>query len=236
MADLVKLTEEGLIPKELAERMQAIKEIQDLLRTSSERRRRKKTPKGLRKSREIGGGKSIDYVDRAEYQRWLNEHFPGWYITDEKYWTDTTVVNGRTIPLLFNCSLTLHIVDEGLPRTIPGVGSMHVSESEITRNNTTLLAHKYGVAQTNAIKVACGWLDAFFDLRADDESRSEILTPPTDEQEAKFKELLLLVPDIAKDETKRRWGTQNKTSAKGFLEVMESKLKERSMQEQAPKP
>ena len=195
------------------------------LRSDAKQRRRKKTPKGITKKREIGGGKSISYVDRPEYQKWLDENFPGWSVelVGQPFATLASF-EGKYIPVSFSVAVHLIVIEKGLKRTIPGIGSATISSKEVNRDNTQLLKLKFTIALTDAIKVACGWLGAFYDLRVDEEARERATTPPNEEQTAKFNALLRRVPENGRDATKAAFVTQNQDTVIEFLEALERKI------------
>lgn len=210
-------------------------ETQELLRLDAMKRRRTKTAKGIKKSREGGEGKKYTYVDRPEYQKWLDENFPGWSIVSgtRREWTEraesTTVDSAgvrstNSAPILFNVSFDLQVIEKsGIKRIIPCIGSAPVSQKEY-RGNTTLLTHKYDTAYTNAYKHGCGWLGAFFDIRQDEEAVERSLQEPSETQKTEFDTLLKKVPIEHQSVTKQAWETQNLTSAPAFLKSLKDKL------------
>lgn len=207
--------------------IQEFQAVAEILRKEAEKRRRKRTPKSLRKRLDVGGGKTVDIIDRPEYQRFLDESFPGWSTEDCILWADkATGEGGKEFPILFNCKVVIMVMDNGVKRKIVGVGSAPVSTKEL-RDNTALLRFKYSIAYTNAMKSACNWLGAFFDLRADDEERSNHLSPPSEEQEKKYQSLIGKVSESVRPAVDERWAKQNKASADKFLEELESKLRAR---------
>jgi hypothetical protein len=225
-----------------AEQQQKWQKMADVIKAASRQRRRDRTPKSKIKSKPGGEGKSYPYVDRPDYQIWLDDHFPGWSTEGFRCWTDSASKTdsaaagitpaSQTVPVLFNVSFTLVVVDSGFAkRHIPCVGSAPVSIKEF-RDSSTLLKNKYNTAITEAFKVGCGWLGAFFDLRADDEAREEAASPITKAQGDKF---VLLLADI-KPENKNRWvdawEKQNKISAEKFLKDMEEGINKAKQQAQ----
>lgn len=205
------------------------REVQELLRKSAEERRRKKTPKSLRKPRVIGkddsgNDKTVDTVDRPAYQRWLDDTFPGWSIPTCNY---STLISTDGKPLLFNCDLMLEVVDNGIKRSLPGTGSAAVSEKELSKGNTSLFIFKRTIAQTNAIKNACGWLGAFFDLRVDEEARERASMSPTDAAKTEYADLIKEIPDGYRDGINAKWAQQNVDSAPDFLKKLREKIEER---------
>ncbi len=209
---------------------QEIKKFLDVLRENAKNRRRRKTPPSKIKTIKMQD-KTLKYVDRPNYQIYLDENFPGWSIKDMRCWAEYSEVSNsegyQKLPILFNASLTLVIIEEGMKRTIPGVGSVTVSAKEF-RNNTQLLKHKFTIAYTEAIKNAISWTGGFFDLRIEEEEEERKSLEPTPEQCKEFQELLETVPDEAKDSAMKAWSTQNQASADIFLQKLKNKLKERT--------
>jgi hypothetical protein len=208
-----------------------VQDMQKKLADSAKTRRRRHTPKSDRKTREGGDGKSYTYAARPAYQIWLDDTFPGWSVSDEKYWADMGTMaddSGKvqTLPILFSCSLKLHVIDTGIKRVLPGVGSAPVHAKEMKRGTTHLFKEKYRIAQTEAIKTACSWFGAFFDLRDDEEARERANMPPTPEQTERFNLLLLRTPVTARTKTNELWSQQNAHSADTFLNGMELKVVE----------
>lgn len=217
MTDLIKLSD-AQTPAEL-------QPILSLLKDEASKRRRKKTPKTIRKKLDVGSGRQVDIVDRAEYQRFLDDSFPGWSVTDVKFWTESVTTKDGTFPMLFNCSLTLAVLEgAGVVRKVVGVGSAPVNKSEVTRDTTTLLRHKYSTAYTNAMKTACGWLGAFFDLRADDEEREAAQLPPSEEQDKEYASLLKQFDPAHHAVIDRGWSQQTRKSAVTYLQQMREKI------------
>jgi len=209
---------------------QEIQKFLDVLRKNAKNRRRRKTPSSKIKTIKMQD-KTLKYVDRPNYQIYLDENFPGWSIEDLKCWTEYSDVSNteghQKLPVLFNVSLTLVIIEEGMKRRIPGIGSSAVSSKEF-RNNTQLLKYKFTIAYTEAIKNAISWTGGFFDLRIDEEEEERKSLEPTPEQCKEFQELLEMVPSEAKDSTMKAWLTQNQASADIFLQKLKNKLKERT--------
>ena len=201
-------------------------EMAELIKKSAQTRRRQRTPQSKIKSRSGGGDKSFKYVDRADYQIWLDDTFPGWTIEDYKTWTEKVITPTQTVPILFCASFMLVVIDSGMAkRRIPCVGTASVAEKELGRDNTTLLKQKYNSATTECYKMGCNWLGAFFDLRADDEEREKAATPATPEQFARFKVVLDKVPSEHKDVTTKAWNKMNASTADAFIKGLEDKLK-----------
>jgi len=186
-------------------------------------RRRKKTPKGIRKSREIGGGKTIQYVDRPEYQKWLDDNFPGWSVIVNNIWTDSASFAGKSFPITYNVSIQLMVNDHGIMRQVAGVGTATVSVKEIERDNTALMKMKYSIALTDAIKTGCNWLGAFFDLRVDEEARERESAPTSDAQNKQFEEIIKDIPENHREVTKGIWAKQTLASGDKFLYDLKQK-------------
>ncbi len=206
---------------------QAIDRWQELagrIRAAASTRRRDKTPPSKVKQREGANGKMLSYVDRPDYQIWLDNKFPGWTTENERFWTEHSTHEGQENPILFCASFVLVVIDEGIKRRIPCVGSMHVSTKELTRESSSLLANKYTTAVTNAYKLGCNWLGAFFDLRADDEEREKAAQPATKEQLDRFTALLVKVPVEHKNNVTSKWNKMNASNADVFLNGLEDRL------------
>jgi hypothetical protein len=235
--------EENMAEQALAlydeEQIKRWNEIAETLKKSAETRRRKRTPDSKKRNREGGEGKTFTYVDRPDYQIWLDENFPGWTIEEFKCWTEraknsnTVLVDGtpttsiQDSPILFCVSFMLIVIEQGMAkRRVPCIGSTPVSDKELSKSSSYGLRLKYKIAMTEAYKTGCEWLGAFFDLRADDEARAEASKPPTKEQFDKFISLLDQVPVEHKDRVTKSWKTQNSTSAAPFLIGLEKKVKD----------
>jgi hypothetical protein len=200
-------------------------EMAELIKKSAQTRRRQRTPQSKIKSRSGGGDKSFKYVDRADYQIWLDDTFPGWTIEEFECWTEKSITSAQTIPMLFCVKFMLCVVDSGMAkRRIPCIGTASVAEKELGRDNATLLKQKYNSAFTEGIKMGCNWMGAFFDLRADDEEREKAASPATPEQFAKFTALLNQVPVAYKDETTKAWNKMNASTADAFIKGLQDKL------------
>lgn len=208
--------------------IKASEEFKALLSENAKKRRKRKTPQALKKSREGGQGKTFTYVDRPQYQIWLDENFPGWSVTDYKAWTEraeySTASDSQNTPVLFCVSLTLNVYDIGLRRAIPCIGTAAVSSKELSRDNSQLLKEKYKAALTEALKTGCGWLGAFFDLRANDDERENAYKEVTKEQAARWDELRKRVPVSGLSSTEEKWKTQNGATADEFLANLARKL------------
>jgi len=221
-------------------------EMAETIKKSASQRRGKRTAPSKVKTRSGGGDKSFKYVDRADYQIWLDDNFPGWTIEEYKVWTERSVTSSSTtssiqnldktittltksqaqdIPMLFCVSFMLVVIESGMAkRRIPCIGTASVAEKELGRDNAQLLKQKYNSATTEAYKMGCNWLGAFFDLRADVEEREKAASPATPEQFAKFTELLNKVPVAYKDETTKAWNKMNASTADTFIKGLEDKL------------
>lgn len=212
----------------IQEQTPSIEAFQKALRATAQDRRRKKTAKSRVKKREGSDGKFFSYVDRPDYQIWLDDTFPGWsHEVPAKFWTDyITAEDGKTVPALFNCHVHIKIVESnGFTRHMTGIGSCTVSAKEYAKGNTFSLAKKYEIALTNAMKCACNWLGAFFDLRADEEERERNSQEPTPAQIARYNALRMEVPVEMVSAVDNVWKTQNATSADQFLNGLEKKLR-----------
>jgi len=208
-------------------------ELAKIIKANAQNRRRQRTPQSKIKSRSGGGEKTYKYVDRADYQIWLDDNFPGWTIEDYKVWTEKSITPAQTVPILFCASFMLVVIDGGLAkRRIPCVGTASVSEKELGRDNATLLKQKFNSATTECYKMGCNWLGAFFDLRADDEEREKASKPPTDEQFEKFKLVLSKIPMEYKDETTKAWKKITSATADAFIKILEDKVNKLSPKEQ----
>jgi hypothetical protein len=200
-------------------------EMAEMIKKSAQTRRRQRTPQSKIKSRSGGGDKSFKYVDRADYQIWLDDNFPGWTIEEYEVWTEKVVTQTQTVPILYCAKFMLVIIESGLTkRRIPCVGTASVAEKELNRDSAQLLKQKYNSATTEAYKMGCNWLGAFFDLRADDEEREKAASPATPEQFAKFTILLDKVPVTYKDETTKAWNKMNASTADAFIKGLQDKL------------
>lgn len=200
-------------------------EMAELIKKTAQQRRRERTPKAKIKSRSGGGEKTYKYVDRADYQIWLDDHFPGWTVEEYKTWTVNITTPTQTAPALFCASFMLVVIESGLTkRRIPCVGAAATSSSELSRDNATLLKQKLNSATTECYKMGCNWLGAFFDLRADDEGREKAARPANDEQFAKFKVLLDKVPSQHKGAVTKSWNEMVESTADEFLKGLEEKL------------
>jgi hypothetical protein len=200
-------------------------EMAEIIKKSAQSRRRQRTPQSKIKSRSGGGDKSFRYVDRADYQIWLDDNFPGWTIEEYKVWTEKLVMPAQTVPILYCASFMLVVIESGLTkRRIPCVGTASVAQKELERDSAQLLKQKYNSATTEAYKMACNWLGAFFDLRADDEGREKASRPSSPEQFEKFKVLLKLVPTEHKDATTKAWNTMNESTADEFIKELQKKI------------
>lgn len=231
-----KLNEGGALPttSETPVSISNFEALATKLKNAAESRRRKKTHKNIRKPRTVGFDpktgeeKVVDTVDRPEYQRWLDDNFPGWSITTCNFATDK-LANG--LPIAFHCDVLIRIIDNGVVRFLPGTGTCTVSSKEVAYKeggewNTQKLQQKRNIALTNAVKVACGWGGAFFDLRVDEEARERGMTPPTDDHQKEFEKLMVLVPQEFQENLRLKWKTQNIDSAPLFLSKMRKKLEE----------
>lgn len=229
------ITREGQLPDVLdVEFMKRFAAIRQVFSDASKARRRSKTSKSKIKQREGGGGKTFRYVDRPDYQIWLNEHFPGWSCEDMKFWTERAKYDNQDVPVLFCVSFTLVVTELGERRRIPAIGTAPVSEKELGKSNTQLFKNKYTTALTEAFKTACNWLDAFFDLRADEDAREAASQPPSDSEQKEFDETLKKIPDEHHAVVNDLWKKQNATSARKFLD--ELKIKVRQFETVQPKP
>ena len=200
-------------------------EIAELIKKSARTRRRQRTPQSKIKFRPGGGDKFFKYVDRADYQIWLDNTFPGWTIEEFECWTEKSITSTQTFPMLFCVKFMLCVLDSGIAkRRIPCIGTASVAEKELGRDNAALLKQKYSSAFTEGMKMGCNWLGAFFDLRADDEEREKAALPVTGEQFAKFTELLGRVPVSYKDETTKAWNTMNASTADAFIKGLQQKV------------
>jgi hypothetical protein len=200
-------------------------EMADAIKKASEARRRQRTPQSKIKTRSGGGDKSFSYVDRADYQIWLDEKFPGWSIEEFEVWTEKSTTPSQTNPILFCAKFMLVIIDSGLAkRRIPCVGTASVALKELERDNAQLLKQKFNMATTEAYKMGCNWLGAFFDLRADDEERAKAARPATDAQLKRFTDLLAEVPVEHKDTTTKAWNKMNESTADKFLDGLQEKV------------
>jgi len=200
-------------------------EMAELIKKSAQQRRRERTPKAKIKSRSGGGEKTFKYVDRADYQIWLDDHFPGWTVEEYEVWTEKAITATQTVPILFCAKFMLVIIESGLTkRRIPCVGTASVAESEMSRTSAQLLKQKYNSATTEAYKMGCNWLGAFFDLRADDEGREKASRSANDEQFARFKVLLDRVPTQHKAAVTKSWNEMVESTADEFLNGLEEKL------------
>lgn len=175
------------------------KKIADILKKSAKTRRAKKTPKRIVKKREGGSDESgrkiyFDYVDRPEYQRFLDEEFPGWSAEIQSAWTEKATLTEQSgysqeYPITFNISVLLKVIDNGIVRHISGIGTATVSSKEIRRENSSMLKQKFNSAYTEAIKSAANWLGAFYDLRADENERSSSWEQPGTNEIEEFNKL-----------------------------------------------
>lgn len=200
-------------------------EMAETIKKSASQRRGKRTAPSKVKTRSGGGDKSFKYVDRADYQIWLDDNFPGWTIEEFECWTEKSVTSTQTLPILFCVKFMLVVIESGMAkRRIPCIGTASVAEKELGRDNAQLLKQKYNSATAEAYKMGCNWLGAFFDLRADVEEREKAASPATPEQFAKFTELLNKVPVAYKDETTKAWNKMNASTADTFIKGLEYKL------------
>lgn len=223
------------MPEELAvvptqeETVVIAKKLEEL-KDNVKRRRKAKTPKAIRKKREGGTDRDgtpvqFEYVDRGNYQIWLDTEFPNWRVEDVKCWTTDSTENGITQPIGFNVSLTLIVIDKsGIPIKRFGIGTATVSHKELSRSNSQLLKYKYSSALTDAIKCAAGWNGAFFDLRMDEEKQEAMMVPPTTQQIERFNKLLDRVPPLHRAKTLELWSKQNATSAEEYIKNLEGSL------------
>jgi len=229
-----------VIPELNQEFQDNLSKLRAALSDDARKRRRRKTPKSHIKMKPVGGGKDAPTVERALYQQWLDDNFPGWSISELKTWETLATISlsegtTQTTATLFHASFLLHVIEaSGIKRTIPCVGSAPVALKELSRETSQLLSHKYVVALTNAFKTGCGWLGAFFDLRIDEEARELAALPPTEEQERKFKELIIQIPKDFQSTVREQWATQNSTSAIKYVEGLEVKVKQ-FVEQQKPK-
>jgi hypothetical protein len=216
-----------------------MEKIRSLLVDSAKKRRKRKTPNALKKTREGGQGKVFTYVDRPQYQIWLDENFPGWTTSDLKHWTEraefATGDNSQNTPVLFCVSFTLRVSEHGVRRDIPCIGTAAVSSKELSRDNAQLLKEKYKAALTEAYKTGCGWLGAFFDLRADDDERENAYKEVTNEQVARYDALKKRIPLDAIPQVEAMWRKQNGVSADEFLFNLTRKVESHEAQEREKK-
>jgi hypothetical protein len=210
-------------------------EMAEIIKRSAETRRRQRTSPSKQKVKKDkngnvlkdNSGKPIVYVDRPDYQIWLDNNFPGWTTEDfHKPWIEKVrSKEGDEVPFLFCIAFTLVVIDSGMAkRRIPCVGCAPVAQSELDRTNSTLMVNKFPTALSNAYKQGCNWLDAFFDLRADDEERENSSKPASDEQLKRFTDLLTKIPSTYKDETTKAWNKMTRTSADKFLDGLQEKI------------
>ena len=220
-----------------AEQQQKWAAMAELIKDAAKQRRRFRTPQSKIKKREGGEGKVFSYVDRPDYQIWLDDNFPGWSTEDFKCWTEhasfsssqsqpppisINTTSSQTVPMLFCVSFNLIVVDSGMAkRKIPCIGTAPISDKELSKGNSYGLREKYKTALTEAYKTGCSWLGAFFDLRADDEGRENAASPITKVQGEKFVKLLSDIKPENKNKWVDAWEKQNKVSAEKFLKDME---------------
>lgn len=227
---------------------EAIKNFLEQTRQVQSDRRKKKTPKSRIKRRKGGKDENgnevfFSYVDRPDYQIWLDENFPGWTEEDRAQFWETRITNadGQQATILFHSSVFLKVIEAtGIQRRVTGVGSCSVSAKEMDRANASLLQKKYGIAKTNAMKEACNWLGAFFDLRADEEERDEAAKGPIEIQMKRYAGLIsrlvhLNVPEEGLTATDKAWATQTFRSADKFLDGLEKKVKDFEITQAAKK-
>jgi hypothetical protein len=200
-------------------------EMAEIIKKSAQTRRRQRTPQSKIKSRSGGGDKTFQYVDRADYQIWLDDNFPGWTIEEYEVWTEKAITPSGTIPTLFCAKFMLVIIESGLTkRRIPCVGTASVAQKELERDSAQLLKQKFNSATTEAYKMGCNWLGAFFDLRADDEGREKATRPATQEQLTRFTNILEKIPSEHKAATTKSWNTMNESTADKFLDGLQKKV------------
>lgn len=216
--------------------------VQKELANLASERKKKETPKGFIKEREIGDGKTAKYVERSVYQDALDREFPGWSVIDSKFWcdfatftvndADTKTSSTQSVPICFNASIIIQVVEKtGTIRRVPGVGTSTVSQKEMSRSNSMLLKQKYNIALTESYKVACGWLGLFFDLRADQEMIEDLYTTPSEEQTLEFNELIKNSPEETKTILRKRWASLTRNTAEDFLNNIKQKIKEKQQKE-----
>lgn len=245
---LVPASETGLASTEeigTPESIASFTQVQKMLAEAAKKRRTRKTHRALKKPRVVGKNQDgsdryVDTIDRPEFQKWWDDNFPGWSITECKY---STMIGADGKPLLFHCDLMVEVRDAcGARRTIPGTGSAPVSAKEVDRTNTQLLTNKRTIAKTNAMKDAAGWLGAFFDLRVDEEARERSMMPPEPEHKKKFAELIAEIPEGFRANLITKWELQNIDSAQKFIDELQSALdrnkqkKEEALKATRPEP
>lgn len=217
--------EQSIAPIDLTSKefQDAVKKIQESLRNRASARRRKKTPDSAKKYREIDNkGTTAAYVDRADYQRAIDNDFPGWSIREIKCWTDT---RSDGIPVLFHVQVMVEVVDGTIKRTMPGIGTATVSLKSTEKGHTQDMKFSYKSALTDAIKCAAEWLGEFYDLRADEEKRVEDEKPLHQKHIDTFHEMLSKVQNQnARTELIRRFSKQRRSSVLEFLSNMAQKL------------
>ena len=222
MEDLIKIPNDEFLQK--------LEYIRKVTQEVAQKRRRKKTPKSFIKMRPVSDAKEVPVVERAHYQKWLDDNFPGWSTDNFRAWeTMATLSNSdgttQQTPILFNVAFSLHVVEStGIKRVIPCIGTAPVSRKELSRETSQLLSQKYNIAMTAAFKSGCSWLGAFFDLRIDEEMAEQMSQPTNDSQNKHFKELLQDVPEEYRLDVENQWKTQNLYSAEGYLSALKQKI------------
>lgn len=220
---------------------------QELAKLASDRKKAK-TPDGLKKSREIGDGKTATYVDRAAYQEALDREFPGWSILEQVSWEtmatmtvtdeETKKQSTQTIPIAFHSRILLQVIEKtGTVRRVPGIGTSTVSQKEMMRSNSFLLKQKHNIALTESIKVACGWLGLFFDLRGDQDAIEDMYTQPSEEQLTEFLELIKGATEEQKQKLMLRWqGFTQKTAEQFIINIKKAKEERKAREAQVKEP
>lgn len=142
-----------LTPIEMLERFQ-------LLKAKSQNLRASKTRKDKISFREGKKGQTFQYVKGKEFEKWLDDNYPGW-----SWEVDMLNVNQMGGFVSVKGTLTVYDMDTGFKRVMSRIGS----KEAIIANSTNQLAIMPYLksAETDALKRCCMALGAFNDVYSD---------------------------------------------------------------------